>query len=100
MEGLHNSDSDKTWIRIKLGGFFLIFGIVTGLYLTLIWFGGASIGSRPLLLLSTLLTGIGIQIILFGILSQLLVDVTKKDKNQLNDSVELVTIKNSEEIKI
>tara|TARA_B100001027_G_scaffold213937_1_gene185358 strand:- start:1144 stop:2124 length:981 start_codon:yes stop_codon:yes gene_type:complete len=84
----------------KLGGFFLIFGIVTGLYLTLIWFGGASIGSRPLLLLSTLLTGIGIQIILFGILSQLLVDVTKKDKNQLNDSVELVTIKNSEEIKI
>ena len=71
-----------------------------GLYLTFIWFGGAPIGSRPLLLLSSLLTGIGIQIILFGILSQLLVDVTKRDMNQLNDSIELVTIKNSEEIKI
>ena len=37
----------------KLGGLFLIVGVLIGLYLTTIWFGGASIGSRPLLLLST-----------------------------------------------
>lgn len=84
----------------KLGGLFLIVGVFIGLYLTIIWFGGASIGSRPLLLLSTLLTGIGIQIILFGVLSQLLIDVSRNNAKPLNDSIEFITIKSSEEVKI
>lgn len=82
----------------KLGGAFLITGTVIGLYLSIIWFGGTSIGSRPLLLLSTLLIGVGIQIILFGILSQLIVDLFKNNAKPPIDPFKFITIKKSKEL--
>lgn len=54
-----------------LGGFFFTFGILGASYLTILWFSGESIGNRPLLMLSVLFIIIGVQVILFGLLSQL-----------------------------
>lgn len=61
-----------------LGGFLGALGFVGGTYLTVLWFSGQVIGSRPLLLLSVLLLIIGVQVVLFGLLSQLQIDLFHK----------------------
>lgn len=61
-----------------LGGFLGALGFVGGTYLTVLWFSGQMIGSRPLLLLSVLLLIIGVQVVLFGLLSQLQIDLFYK----------------------
>ena len=47
-------------------------GFITLAYLTYLWFGGTSIGSRPLLSLGVLLVVIGGQIVLTGLLADLI----------------------------
>lgn len=54
-----------------LGALLSALGFCGGAYLSVLWFLGHPIGTRPLLMLSVLLLIIGIQIILFGLLSQL-----------------------------
>lgn len=54
-----------------LGGSLLSMGIFGCSYLIILWFSGNSIGTRPLLMFSVLFIIVGIQIILFGLLSQL-----------------------------
>jgi glycosyltransferase involved in cell wall biosynthesis len=57
-----------------LGIVSLIIGIILGIYLTVLKIGfGVIIGSRPLLVLSVLLTLTGIQLFSFGLLAELLV---------------------------
>lgn len=60
--------------------FFGLLGLILGaigflicLYLSIIWIGGASIGSRPLLFLGVLLIVVGVQLFSLGLLGQLLV---------------------------
>jgi len=48
-------------------------GFILGLYLTVLKIGGASIGSRPLLFLAILLMVVGVQLLTFGLLAQMVV---------------------------
>lgn len=61
-----------------LGSIFLSLGISGGIYLTILWFSGETIGNRPLLSLSVLLMIVGVQVILFGLLSQLQIAIFHK----------------------
>ena len=64
-----------------LGVITTFLGFIIGLYLMFIKFmQGASIGNRPLLLLSVLCFIIGIQFLLFGILADILIKDFYKDK--------------------
>jgi len=54
-----------------LGAALSALGFLGGAYLTVLWFLGHPIGTRPLLLLSVLLLIVGVQVVLFGLLSQL-----------------------------
>jgi glycosyltransferase involved in cell wall biosynthesis len=55
-----------------IGLWFLTIGMVIDLYLVGLWFGGKSIGDRPLLTLGTLLIIVGVQTILNGLLAEML----------------------------
>jgi len=66
-----------------LGSTLSALGFIGGAYLTVLWFFGHPIGARPLLLLSVLLLIVGVQIVLFGLLSQLQIALfhnTTKDR--------------------
>jgi len=49
------------------------FGVCIGAYLTILKLGGAAIGQRPLLFLGVLLVVVGIQLLTFGLLAQMVV---------------------------
>jgi glycosyltransferase involved in cell wall biosynthesis len=58
-----------------IGGIGLLFfsvGVLIDLYLVGLWFGGQTIGDRPLLTLGTLLIIVGVQTILNGLLAEML----------------------------
>lgn len=56
-----------------LGLVFALVGFAINLYLTILWFmGERPIGNRPLLTLGTLLITLGIQILLFGLLAEMI----------------------------
>ena len=59
----------------SLGGVIGGLGVLIGVYLSTLWFLGESIGSRPLLLLSILLIIVGVQVVLFGLMSQLQIEM-------------------------
>lgn len=61
-----------------LGGLLCTLGFLGGAYLTALWISGQAIGTRPLLLLSVLLLIIGVQVVLFGLLSQQQLDLFHK----------------------
>ena len=60
-----------------LGGLFFLAGLAICGYLTAVWFGGESIGGRPLLTLGVLLLVIGVQILATGLLAELIVHVNR-----------------------
>ena len=51
-------------------------GFVINLYLAVLWFSGATIGDRPLLMLGTLMIIVGIQILIFGLLGEMITSAT------------------------
>lgn len=55
-----------------LGLFFTFAGVAIGTYLTVLWFMGEPIGTRPLLLLGVLLIVLGIQFFSLGLLGEFL----------------------------
>lgn len=59
-----------------VGSLLIFIGMLGNVYLGIVWLGGQSIGTRPLLLVSTLMIVIGIQILLFGLLAQLVIDLS------------------------
>lgn len=63
------------------GGVIGLLGFLGALYLTILWFMGEPIGTRPLLQLSVLLLIISVQVILFGLLSQLQIELFHKSNN-------------------
>lgn len=56
-----------------------LIGFIINAYLAIIWFTGEPIGHRPLLSLGILLTIIGIQFILFGLVAELFVSLKRRD---------------------
>ena len=64
-------------------------GFVCGLYLSIIKLMGASIAGRPLLLLAVLLIIVGVEFIIFGVMSDILVKIYYRDQPSYNIETEL-----------
>ncbi len=63
-----------------LGAVCLALGVALGAYLTGIWVMGESIGQRPLLSLSVLLMVIGMQILVTGLIAELVVHLARNER--------------------
>ncbi|OPL17838.1 MAG: hypothetical protein AVO35_08135 [Candidatus Aegiribacteria sp. MLS_C] len=61
-----------------IGTFLSLSGLVILVYLTVLWFGGESIGGRPLLLLGILLLVVGFQFISLGLLGEMLLKLSTR----------------------
>jgi hypothetical protein len=59
-------------------------GLVTLLYLTVLWFLGHGIGHRPLLTLGVLMVVVGIQLVSLGLLSEL---ITSQHEERMDERV-------------
>lgn len=69
-----------------LGGLMMLAGLILFAYLTIIWFGGESIGDRPLLLFSILLMLGGMQTFFTGFLADLFINLNFKSKSQADNA--------------
>ncbi len=67
-----------------IGVAFALVGMAIDTYLAILWFGGASIGRRPLLMLGTLLIIVGIQIVIFGLLAEMIASTSYKPSHVLD----------------
>ncbi len=56
-----------------LGLVLIVVGVVISAYLSVLWFAGESIGTRPLLLLGVLLIVVGVQMLFFGLIGEMIV---------------------------
>ena len=65
-----------------LGLMFFLLGFLISLYLTIIWFGGQSIGHRPLLVLGILLIVVGFQFISTGLLGEMMTYFQNKSEKE------------------
>jgi glycosyltransferase involved in cell wall biosynthesis len=63
-----------------IGTLFAAAGFGIGLYLTVLWTMGERIGHRPLLTLAVLMMVLGVQILAFGLIAELLVHVGSRQK--------------------
>jgi glycosyltransferase involved in cell wall biosynthesis len=59
-----------------VGAVVALVGVAINGYLSVLWFSGEYISQRPLLMLGTLLIGLGIQIGIFGLLAELITSAT------------------------
>lgn len=66
-----------------IGTFLSLVGLVISVYLTILWFGGQSIGGRPLLLLGVLLLVVGIQFVSLGLLGEMLLKMSRRNSFQI-----------------
>ena len=62
----------------RFGMAFSLIGLAIGVYLTVIWFSGQSIGNRPLLTLSVLLIILGVQFFSIGLIGDMLLDASHR----------------------
>ena len=53
-----------------------LLGLCVNFYLAIVWFTGQAIGDRPLLMLGTLMIIVGIQILIFGLLGEMITSAT------------------------
>lgn len=60
-----------------------LIGVIIDLYLAILWFGGEGIGQRPLLMLGTLMIMVGIQVLIFGLLAEMLTSATYQPREVL-----------------
>jgi glycosyltransferase involved in cell wall biosynthesis len=67
-----------------IGVVFGLTGLAFNIYLAVLWFRGFGIGHRPLLLLGTLLMIVGIQIVFFGLLAEMIVSTTYQPRQVLS----------------
>jgi glycosyltransferase involved in cell wall biosynthesis len=77
-----------------IGTVLALIGLGISAYLTVIWFGGESIGRRPLLLLGVLLLVVGFQFISLGLLGEMFL---KLSRNKSFDILEKTDPKSEEE---
>jgi len=66
-----------------IGVAFALVGLIANTYLAILWFSGESIGRRPLLMLGTLLIIVGIQIVIFGLLAEMIASISYKPSHVL-----------------
>lgn len=67
-------------------GFLCFFlGIISGLYLIVVWFIERGIGDRPLLMLAVLLVVLGVQFISLGLLGEMVTEDKKKKDYQIRE---------------
>ncbi|MBI2953545.1 MAG: glycosyltransferase family 2 protein [Chloroflexi bacterium] len=66
----------------SLGMVVFAIGLIVFAYLAAIWFGGASIGRRPLLILAVLLMVAGLQLVSTGLLGEMLRNVTYNPREE------------------
>lgn len=66
------------------GALFLIAGLLINLYLTIAWFGGEALSTRPALILGVLLMVMGVQLLTIGLLAELLVSHIQRNEEPLN----------------
>ncbi|MBI5122953.1 glycosyltransferase family 2 protein [Candidatus Roizmanbacteria bacterium] len=66
------------------GGLLLIFGLGIFIYLSWLWFGGHSIGRRPLFFTSILLIISGLQVFFTGFLADLMLNIAQNAQSQEN----------------
>lgn len=64
-------------------------GFVINFYLAVLWFSGEFIGDRPLLMLGTLLIIAGIQVVIFGLLAEMITSATYR-KSEVMDLVHCI----------
>lgn len=67
-------------------------GTVLALYLTAVKIGGESIGGRPLLFLAILLIVVGVQLLTFGLLAQMVVLNRRRIDGRHRDSVQVAAV--------
>jgi glycosyltransferase involved in cell wall biosynthesis len=70
-----------------IGSVVFLIGVLSGIYLTSLWWQGISIGNRPLLLFSLLMLIVGVQIASVGLMGELLVQTRSNHKKQVAYSV-------------
>jgi len=63
-------------------------GILINLYLSILWFQGISIGSRPLFFLGILLIVVGIQSLSIGLIGELIVNSSRKKDKKIKKFVQ------------
>lgn len=73
-----------------LGSGLALTGFVVDAYLMGLWFLGTSIGDRPLLVLANLLIILGMQVLLFGLLAEMINAATYR-RDSVTDAVRVVT---------
>jgi glycosyltransferase involved in cell wall biosynthesis len=66
-----------------IGVIFAMLGVIINTYLAVRWFQGYGIGDRPLLMLGTLLIILGVQVVIFGLLAEMIVSTTYKPRDVL-----------------
>jgi glycosyltransferase involved in cell wall biosynthesis len=69
-----------------VGMFFILVGLTIDTYMTLMWLAGATLSNRPLLLFGTLLIIVGIQVLVFGLLAEMITAATYRR----SDVVEMI----------
>lgn len=62
-----------------IGAFLFTIGLLINMWLTWIWFWGASIGQRPLLFLGVLLMVVGVQIFTIGLIGEMINSLRPRD---------------------
>jgi len=67
-----------------LGAVFGVIGLIVDSYLAILWFSGESIGHRPLLVFGSLLIIVGIQIVIFGLLAEMIASTAYRPREVLN----------------
>ena len=72
-----------------------LLGVIINFYLAILWFAGQGIGERPLLMLGTLMIIVGIQILIFGLLGEMITSSTYKS-TEVRDFIRRV-IRHSDE---
>ena len=69
-------------------GFLLSFlGLLINLYLSILWFQGTYIGSRPLFFLGILLIVVGIQSLSIGLIGELIVNNGRKKSKKIKEII-------------
>jgi len=77
----------------KIGLWMLTLGFLICVYLTVEWFRGVALGGRPLLLLGVLLMILGVQFFSSGLIADLVVDATFRERYNTNHIREIISNK-------
>lgn len=73
-----------------IGGFLALAGFAMDLFLAVLWLRGEFISNRPLLLLGTLMIIVGVQILIFGLLAEM-ITATAYRPNEINHLIRRVS---------